>query len=484
MNSELIVLKALFSREMYLKYIQYINKLNLEPELTTLIKLLSKYFKTYPDKEQTNIEEFQLFFSLKHPTLKNKSMYIELFKTLKDVDVDERIVYEALNQLLERYFVSEIIYKLTPVLEGSEYNLIDEAEDIISDYNHQKILMERNENEIFVTDDLAEILESEVLRPGLTWRLNCLNKDLGELRGGSLGHVFARVDTGKTSFLVSEGTNFAQQLKDDEIVLHVNNEEKGTKVRLRQYQSLLGIDKQTLSTRPVDSIRDEFIRAGGSHLKLYDCATVTVDEIEQLLKEYNVKVLIIDQGDKVKYKGAGDVSLVERLKALYGKFRELAKQYDCDILTAGQASYLAEGKKWFQTDWMDNSKTGKPGELDYAIGIGKLNDNFGTNQESIRYITICKNKMADGNHGRYEVWLDVAIARYTDGCPPSLNKKIAQDLVTSPHTAQLPFFDDATPSSNEQQDRSSSFWGNIFKAVAPVKDSCDGGKCSDNATTT
>ena len=67
-----------------------------------------------------------------------------------------------------------------------------------------------------------------------------------------------------------------------------------------------------------------------------------------------------------------------------------------DILTSGQASSEAVGQTWLLDNWMDNSKTGKPGELDYAIGIG------GSKPESCepvdRYIHLCKNKLGDGIH--------------------------------------------------------------------------------------
>jgi len=95
---------------------------------------------------------------------------------------------------------------------------------------------------------------------------------------------------------------------------------------------------------------------------------------------------------------------------LYGKFRELQKKFKIDIVTVGQADGAAEGKKWLRLTNMDYSKTGKPGELDWAIGIGASFDG----PDYARYICICKNKMKDGHHGLYEVTIDAMIAQYHD----------------------------------------------------------------------
>jgi hypothetical protein len=79
-----------------------------------------------------------------------------------------------------------------------------------------------------------------------------------------------------------------------------------------------------------------------------------------------------------------------------------------DILTAGQAHADAGGKQWLKQEWMNNSKTEKPGELDYAIGIGLPQGDT----DMRRYISICKNKQ--GPHGHFIAMMNPQKARYTD----------------------------------------------------------------------
>jgi len=99
-----------------------------------------------------------------------------------------------------------------------------------------------------------------------------------------------------------------------------------------------------------------------------------------------------------------------RLGELYAMFREWAKEYKTDIITVGQAHADAEGKKYLHKAWMNKSKTDKPGELDYAIGIGI--DGIGNDQDMRRFISICKNK--SGPHTRFQAVMNPHTARFED----------------------------------------------------------------------
>jgi hypothetical protein len=57
---------------------------------------------------------------------------------------------------------------------------------------------------------------------------------------------------------------------------------------------------------------------------------------------------------------------------------------------------------------MDGSKIGIPGELDFAIGISKVDDE---GKQWVRYFTITKNKLT-GNLEHYRGYLDRHIGRF------------------------------------------------------------------------
>jgi hypothetical protein len=73
---------------------------------------------------------------------------------------------------------------------------------------------------------------------------------------------------------------------------------------------------------------------------------------------------------------------------------------------------------WIDEAQMANSKTGKPSEVDFIIGIGRIDKD---GYENMRYIHISKNKLrGDKNtieglrHGKFEVLLKPSLSLYED----------------------------------------------------------------------
>lgn len=409
MATELTLIKYAMNKANFLKLMPHISKFEIDEEFKLLLNLQGKFYDKYPELEDISIEEFRLFFDYSYPKIKNRETYLELFNQLEHMDPNPELLKDVVRKFHEKMVANEIINKLSPILYEAKTDVLPEIQ---ADLDKYKTLagLEFDASKLFVTQDLTTLMERQVYRDGLQWRLGCLNHDLGPLRGKTLGHIFASVDTGKTSFLASEATFMAKQLRDDEVIVWFNNEEDGEKVQLRLYCSALGVTKEQLAGQEEKAIR-AFKARGGDRIKLVDRSLIFIEDMTAILKMVNARMVIVDQGDKVVFRGSGQLSTVDRLKALYGKFRELAKDFDTAVLTAGQGAATAEGEKWLNRSHMDNSKVGKPGELDYAIGIGKSQDE---NEEMFRYISICKNKLHNGEHGKHTVRLNTQTAVYSD----------------------------------------------------------------------
>ena len=150
-----------------------------------------------------------------------------------------------------------------------------------------------HEEILFVTDDLEVLYDESIKIPGLRWRLQTLNRMLGSLRRGDFGFIFARPETGKTTFLASEVSNFAQQLharmanNDEEHVgpiLWFNNEEQGDKVYLRVYQAYFGITLEELLSN-IPKYNKLFQEQTKGRFKLVDRATLTKKEVWAIIKK-------------------------------------------------------------------------------------------------------------------------------------------------------------------------------------------------------
>ncbi len=275
-----------------------------------------------------------------------------------------------------------------------------------------KQLDEHSEEFEFVTDDLTELYNESVSTPGLRWRLSTLNRMLGSLRQGDFGFIFARPETGKTTFLASEVTFMASQAKGP--ILWLNNEEQGRKVLLRCYQAALGVDLTTLF-RDLEGNKKRYAELTHNNIKLYDSGIISKTTVETLCRRYKPSLIIFDQIDKIV--GFDNDREDLRLGTIYQWARELAKDY-APVIGVCQADGTAEGQKWLTMAHVANAKTAKQAEADFIVGIGKQNE---IGYDQIRYLHASKNKLtgdkdSDSNlrHGRMETLINPEIARYVD----------------------------------------------------------------------
>jgi replicative DNA helicase len=267
----------------------------------------------------------------------------------------------------------------------------------------------------FVTDDITEIIKHDVLKPGLRWRLDCLNKSIGSLRKGNFLFLFARPETGKTTFLASEVGYMVGQLGQEQgPVLWFNNEEHGHNVKLRQYQAVLGARIDQLKKYP-ERAKAAFMEKTKGKLKLIDEAVLTKQKVESIAEQHKPSLIVIDQLDKVEGFSADRKDL--ELGDIYRWARELAKKY-CPVIGVCQADGTAEGVRYLTMAHVANSKTSKAAEADFIIGIGKDNQ---PGWDYIRFISVLKNKgFGDDDsdpalrHGTFQVRIVPEIARYED----------------------------------------------------------------------
>ena len=265
-----------------------------------------------------------------------------------------------------------------------------------------------------LSTSLLDLVAEEKLMPGLHWRLNCLNVSLGPLRKGALGHIFARVETGKSAMWISEATHMIGQLALDQTCVICFNEEGGRDIMYRLYSAMLDKTYNQLLTNPV-AAQEEFYAKGGKKIVFIDRPVLHRAEMERVFAKCNPGLIIIDNLDKVAGFEADRNDLM--LAAIYKWARTMAKTY-APVISVGQADATANNTKWLSEAQMADSKTGKPSELDFIIGIGRVEAD---GQEYVRYISISKNKLrgddhTDENqrHGRFLTLLRNEVSIYKD----------------------------------------------------------------------
>lgn len=319
----------------------------------------------------------------------------------------------SIYPLLERFRSRNVLERIAVAAYDAVHGRATRA-DVLALFTLLQTPVEQGKYE-FVTDDLDDILNSTVLTPGLRWRLDSLNKSLGSLRKGDFGFVFARPETGKTTFLADQTGFMAGQIPDSAgPILWFNNEEQGKKVRLRSYEASLGLSQKEL-LRHRETAKQDYQRITKGKIRIYDSASISRHDVEMLCNATKPSLVVVDQIDKIKGFDSDRDDL--KLGAIYQWFREVAKTY-CPTIGICQADGTAEGEAWLHMGHVANAKTAKQAEADFILGIGKRHT---PGYEKIRYINLSKNKLAGDadsdpkmRHAQLSVVLRAEIARYED----------------------------------------------------------------------
>jgi len=405
MTPELALLKGLLKRPQYETYRPFIgDDVFVSPEHKKILEII--------DDEYNRTKDSETDVAISTVAIRGK-LHINGFAALETVlndletiDITESVFEDVFETVKKRNLANKIALKAIGAAEGRE-----SFEDLI-------VFVEENK-----TTKLASVEDVNILSMDITsyadeiegdsllhWRLKWLNKSLGPLRRGNLGHLFANPEVGKTAFWISEVTHMAQYVQKPIVIFF--NEEAGKEIVFRMYSSMLGIPyKQIIEEK--QKYKEQFMLLGGDKIILVDEAPIRMGMVEKVMAKYEPCFAIIDNADKIFTKSLERRDL--EIHNVYKWARELAKEY-CPILTVAHADASAYGEKYLDESMMANSKVGKPAEMDFIIGIGREEG------ESVaRYLSLPKNKLRGDKdtveqlrHGRWPVSLQAEISRFVD----------------------------------------------------------------------
>jgi replicative DNA helicase len=409
MTNELTLIKLLLNKESYNKYNEYVDVKHLKDNIKELYYLyitMKELHEVIPSN--ISIDEFSSYFYSKYPD-NDKTTYAALFEQLAALDVSDAAASAILDLVSAKQAALRLSEASFSFAQG--FSTIEQVRSAAELLLKESVSV-ADETE-YVTTDLDELLSDVITTSGLRWRLDCLNKSLGSLRKGDFGFIFARPETGKTTFLASEISYMFDQT--DAPILWFNNEEQGSKVMLRLYQAYFGCTLQQLMTNAANYKRAWKERVGDK-FRLVDSAAISKSQVEKTLSSYgSIGLILFDQIDKIKGFEADRKDLA--MGAIYQWARELAKSY-APTIGVCQADGTGEGQKWLTMQNVADAKTAKQAEADWIAGIGKTHNQ---NEENVRYINLSKNKLTGDSdtipelrHGRFETLIQPEIARYKD----------------------------------------------------------------------
>lgn len=377
-------------------------------DLQLLYRTLDSYHKSSTTKQTLVLQDLANLFFASRP--RDVDFYKQVFSELEKYEPALDTVVTLITSLHEARLLRELSIASYEVAERKKP--YEHVQKIIDKLHKQETENEKDDTDSFVSDSLDEILTSTYRNPGLRWRLNALNRSLGSLRKGDFGFIFARPETGKTTFLASEVSYMAEH--SERPVLWINNEEVHEKVKSRVYQASLGVTLEQLLSN-TQKYNEEYNKRLGGKILMPRNISFSKKEIEKYCARFKPSLIVIDQIDKITGFAADREDLL--LGAIYQWARELAKLYG-PVIGVCQADGSGENQRWLTMGNVANAKTSKQAEADFILGIGTIHD---SGWERVRFLNISKNKLTgdpDGDtklrHGKIEVLISPEIARYED----------------------------------------------------------------------
>jgi len=411
---DITLLASVLNKDIFDVIEPHIHDKIVDKETVRALALMKEYYKL--SKLSTiSIPDFKDYMLVTQPPAQHK-LINEMALAIQNEVITGSVSLKG--ELIDHYLKLNLALDLRNVAEdyilGMPKADIDKAEILITACKKSLASNTSKDTSLFVSTDLAGLIENTLGAAGLNWRLPELNTIFGPLRKGDLLLVAARPETGKTTLLASEVSHMATQLPIDKPVLWLCNEEQGTRIQLRVYQATLGWTKAEMTDDKVKTEKELTAVLGDMEkVKVLFDAALSVSQVNTICEQINPGLIIIDQLDKVQGMKAERQDLV--YKALYQWARGLAARYG-PVIAVCQADASAEGKKWLTQDQLDGSKTAKQGEVDAILMIGKSHD---PSEEFKRFISAPKNKLSGGSlslesmrHGRAEVTIDPERARY------------------------------------------------------------------------
>jgi len=324
-------------------------------------------------------------------------------------EIGPEVTLKLIEGVIEYQLAGKCSALAVPIVSNQKTGgLYDGMNEILQEYSDLITLADRPDQLQDCELSYTDALKFRATDSGMPWPLAILNKCLGGIEP-SLGLVIARPDVGKTSFMLNCMAKWASIVKDTgRQLLYCGNEEGIVGLKARCGVSLLGWETEYAEAHPEEFGRQVLLRSG-------DCirwhgGVKSTRDVETLVKRYNPVVTILDQLPKFVLPG-NKAEGPQALANVYGWFRDKSLEHGTAMFGVAQAGYSGSNKQWIVMDDINASKTDVPGELDFLVGIGMLDE---AGMENIRFINIAKNKKKYGRKGRAQVRFNPERCRYND----------------------------------------------------------------------
>ncbi len=388
-----LISAVILDREIY----EEVSSLNLEEDLSDqakiIFKVIAQYYNNDTEAVKADPEILQSILTRQYP--KHAELFANFLRDLEPVspsNVLEEVIAVKLDSV-KRKLAQELIGTVNKKTDSRIEELLDKYHSL----KQGEIKGEEEANtEVFKAPKVADILKNDSVANRIAVLPTSLNNQLngGVLRGHHIV-IFAPTDMGKSLWSLNMTYGFLKQgLK----VLMCGNEDPANDIIFRLLWRLTGRTREEI-LEDTDKAQELAEARGYDNFTFAEMAPGTPWEIEELVKEYEPDVLIVDQ---IRNLDMGDSNKVTSLEKAASFMRMIGKKYNLVPVSLTQAGDSATGKTYLSRGDIDFSNVGIPGTADLLLGIGATEE---MERGGERMISFVKNKIS-GNKIPLKVWFN------------------------------------------------------------------------------
>ena len=364
-------------------------------------------YDKYKDKS-LSLKEIAMNYIASNPsiTVSQKESILAEFDAIDRLeDINDEIAFDMVYKMSLQSFAQDVAQQSIQIMQGEHYDtsLVLKATDKLN-----KMADRNKEDDLKCSNDMEELFEEIDKEHHYAFHVPSINDRVGGLSKGMFVVVGARPNVGKSGFAHSMIASPHGFLDQGAKCLMFTNEERPQRHMLRMISASC---EERIAY--VKEFKHKFVdkwKKKSKELQIIDSSSLTFGEIEAIVEKENPDVVVIDILDKTHI-GGSYARDDQRLTSLYSEARDLAKRQDCVVFGMCQLSAEASGKIILNDSMLSGSRTGKAGEADLIVLIGKEDTEEG--DTNMRWINIVKNKIT-GIHGNFAVIFDNLTATYME----------------------------------------------------------------------
>lgn len=368
----------------------------------TVLKRIDEYYGK--DNQAAFVDEDIVLERIKREQPAAYDNVVEVFKNLPSVSV-HNIMSSYVDMRLDS--LSRRIGQALTIggaMDSSTEQLLDQWKELRD--KREFALGDGDKNKVTTGLDVSSVLES--MSPDKLVPLS--PKELNDAIGGGAPPgthivVFARPESGKSMFCINLLCNFIRAGKR---CLYIGNEDPEAAMKQRFISNLTHMTRAEVDEdwEYAQAKLDKFNTHLLTFASLHPGSTA---DVKALTREHRPDVVVVDQIRNLR--APRSFTRVEALEHVAKEMRNIAKEFECVMVSVTQAGDSAEGKAELTMGDVDFSNTGIPSTADVMVGIGVTPM---LNQCNMRTLSMPKNKLS-GDHNPITVRVDTQYSEILDG---------------------------------------------------------------------